>query len=513
MAKICSSLGFLGWIFCFLSFIVWSKACTKVGPCDCSRGSKPTIDCSNRKLTKFPNISNFPEETISVNIEGNILNQIDLDDNVELKKVETLNLDKNYLIDVDIEKITRSFPSLSNLALRDNIIEHLKNAGRVEIESILDINIGNNSLQSISELTFSGLLHLKFLHLDYNRIHVIHKKAFASLYNLKFLWLQFNQLLVVQSSWFRDLNSLETLDLSNNKISQFLPEGKFVWPPSLYELNLNRNSMKILPPLPHGPKKNARIEDWNVDIQNNPLYCGCRSPGYSLSSLKTIPFCNIKLVCTSPTKMAHQSVTVDEHAKEGCSVSLKKSFWKVYMKMEACFPPRITKFETDIAVDNLLCAGRGKGKITMQILYLTTNQIIKTLTQTVNSTAVIEIGTTLMKQVWIRCLIKSDQGKDFKDIFLVQAALPEENQTLCVRRISVYNKTFGMHASSEKTKLNNVAGTERGTVFVNILGIVVASICFFICALLILFAFLMYLPKNEPIEELDDLSTGYIYLY
>ena len=113
------------------------------------------------------------------------------------------------------------------------------------------INLGNNVLQSISDVSFRGLIHLQYLYLDNNRIHSIHERAFTSLKSLKRLWLQFNQLRIVQSVWFNNLKSIESLQLGDNKITEFLSEGEFEWPPSLYELKLNRNSLKILPPLSH----------------------------------------------------------------------------------------------------------------------------------------------------------------------------------------------------------------------------------------------------------------------
>ena len=261
MAITWSSVCSLCWTFIFISFIIWSKACTKVGLCDCSRGIKPTIDCSKRKLTEFPDLFNFPKEAVKVNLKGNMINRLHINVSIELENVETLNMDKNYVRDVDIGKITKSFPKLFNLALRHNLIEELFNSGSKEKGSLLMINLGNNALQSISEVTFNGLVHIKYLYLDNNRITSIHKKAFTSLQSL---WLQFNQPRIVQFVWFNNLKSIESLQLSENKITEFLPEGEFEWPPSLYELKLNRNSMKILPPLPHGPKKNGRnVEDWN----------------------------------------------------------------------------------------------------------------------------------------------------------------------------------------------------------------------------------------------------------
>ena len=486
MAITWSSVCFLCWTYCFLSFIIWSKACTKVGPCDCSRGIKPTIDCSKRKLTEIPNLFNFPKEAVKVNLEGNMINRLHINDSIELENVETLNMDKNYVRDVDLGKITKSFPKLSNLALRHNLIEDLFNSGSEEKGSLLMINLGNNALQSISEVAFNGLVHLKYLYLDNNRITSIHKNAFTSLQSLKRLWLQFNQLMIVQSSWFNNLKSIESLQLSDNKITEFLPEGEFEWPPSLYELKLNRNSMKILPPLPHGPKKNAiNVEDWNVDVQNNPLYCGCTSPGYSLSYLQQIPLCNIKLVCTAPQQMAYQSAMMDKNVKGKCNVTLVNSFWKVYTKMEACSPPRITKFEDD--VDKLVCEGRGNGKLTMQIMYLTTKQLITTITESVDSSTVMQISITIIKQVWIRCLIKSDQGNDFKDIFLLHTPKPNQNKTICVNGIPEHNRT-DMDTCSDSNRLPS-------SVSAYVLGIVVASISFSICLLLGIFVLLICIEQ------------------
>ena len=125
--------------------------------------------------------------------------------------------------------------------------------------------------------------------------------------------------------------------------------------------------------------------------------------------------------------MTYQSAMMDQNVKGKCNVTSVNSFWEVYTKMDACHPPRITKFEADVDIDKLVCTGHGSSKLTMQIWYLITNQLIKTSTKMVNSTTVMQISITIIKQAWLRCLIKSDQGNENKINFCLsvcQCMLP-----------------------------------------------------------------------------------------
>ena len=164
------------------------------------------------------------------------------------------------------------------------------------------VNLGHNLISSITEGAFKGLTRLTYLHLNHNKIAVIDKACFEGLSNLKHLWLQSNQLSYVDSSWFNQMKEIESLQISDNRISQFYSEDRFHWPPSLYELNLSRNAMTILPALPQDPKLhvNGRFEEWKVDLRKNPLYFGCRSDGYNNSNIQGLPICSIKLMCTEP---------------------------------------------------------------------------------------------------------------------------------------------------------------------------------------------------------------------
>ena len=182
---------------------------------------------------------------------------------------------------------------------------------------------------------------------------------------------------------------------------------------------------------------------------------------------------------------------MDKTVKGKCNVTLVNSFWKVYTKMETCYPPRITKFEADVDVDKLLCEGRGNGTLTMQITYLTTNQLIKTSTKSVNSSTVMQISITIIKQVWIQCLIKSDQGNDFKDIFLLRTPKPDQNETICVKGIPEYNRT-DMDTCSDSNRLPSSKSAY-------VLGKVVASISFSIC--LLLGIFILFICIEQLFED------------
>ena len=95
-----------------------------------------------------------------------------------------------------------------------------------------------------------------------------------------------NKLPTLKYDWFSELPLLEKLKLSNNAIENLVPES-FEWQPSLCELNVSRNELKIMPPF---LKCEMERKICFVDFTHNPTYCSCRNVIYNNK-------CNIHSTC------------------------------------------------------------------------------------------------------------------------------------------------------------------------------------------------------------------------
>lgn len=108
------------------------------------------------------------------------------------------------------------------------------------------LNLQENQLESIEEVSFSNLTHLRQLNLTGNRIAAIMENAFLNLSLLSRLSLGGNFLESLDNSTFLGLGALESLVLSDNRIVR-LGLGCFSRTNSLVQLFLGGNRLQHLP--------------------------------------------------------------------------------------------------------------------------------------------------------------------------------------------------------------------------------------------------------------------------
>ena len=87
------------------------------------------------------------------------------------------------------------------------------------------IDISNRNISQIDPQTFNGLIKLKYLFIDHNRLTNLHEDLFVSLSSLISLRLDYNQLTSLSSSMFRSLVNLNGLWLNNNYIEAIDPNA------------------------------------------------------------------------------------------------------------------------------------------------------------------------------------------------------------------------------------------------------------------------------------------------
>ncbi|XP_037548962.1 uncharacterized protein LOC119425505 [Nematolebias whitei] len=150
-----------------------------------------SLNCISRGLLTVPN--DLPKNTVSLYLNGNLLEKINTDDFCHVLKLKTL-------------------------VLLNNKISHVDDGSFANLVLLKKLDVANNFLTNLTSKMFQGLSNLTELYLSLNRIELIHEAAF-----------QF-------------LTSLQTLDLSDNKIYQIADIQPILQLPKIQMLSLTCNS-------------------------------------------------------------------------------------------------------------------------------------------------------------------------------------------------------------------------------------------------------------------------------
>ncbi|KAM6972404.1 slit homolog 1 protein-like [Aplochiton taeniatus] len=160
-----------------------------VCPAKC-RCEANVVDCSNLRLTKFP--EHLPSST------------------------EELRLNNN---DISVLEATGAFKSLSQLNkinLSNNKISEIEDGVFEGAGSVVELHLTANHLESVRGSMFRGMEGLRMLMLRNNKISCIHNGSFTGLANVRLLSLYDNQLSTIMPGAFNTLPNLSTLNLLAN---------------------------------------------------------------------------------------------------------------------------------------------------------------------------------------------------------------------------------------------------------------------------------------------------------
>ena len=237
--------------------------------CNC-QGTLPhsKLDCSGKNLIYFPQLFEIPFSVGEIILKNNNIEHLPHGEAEIglLPNVWTIELDGNKIINVE-----------------DNIFQHM-------FPNLRYLYLSKNQIRQIKHKTFIGLNLLIGLYLDRNQISYISNKAFDNLKNLTDLNLNNNQLKVLDFRWFSNLKSLMYLYLEHNIIER-IKSYTHQWPISLKRVNLKSNKIQVILPIP----KHAEM----LNMEGNPLYCGCRPKSLSLNDIPTLTLCKVRIQCNS----------------------------------------------------------------------------------------------------------------------------------------------------------------------------------------------------------------------
>ena len=156
----------------------------------------------------FPNL-------VTLNMAKNNLNNFDENVFKTLKQLTLLDISYNHFYNLtQVFYFIKPIQStLTSLSLSGNSIENLIDFPR--FDSLLYLDLSQNSIQAINENSFSSLKPLIRLILDDNRINKIDAKSFSANTNLVNLYLAKNQL--KQAPTITNLDFLRYIDLSDQQ--------------------------------------------------------------------------------------------------------------------------------------------------------------------------------------------------------------------------------------------------------------------------------------------------------
>ncbi|XP_060905245.1 slit homolog 1b [Labrus mixtus] len=160
-----------------------------VCPAKC-RCEANVVDCSNLRLTKFP--EHLPSST------------------------EELRLNNN---DLSVLEATGAFKGLSHLKkinLSNNKISEIEDGAFEGASSVMELHLTANHLESVRGSMFRGMEGLRMLMLRNNKISCVHNGSFTGMANVRLLSLYDNQLSTIMPGAFDTLPNLSTLNLLAN---------------------------------------------------------------------------------------------------------------------------------------------------------------------------------------------------------------------------------------------------------------------------------------------------------
>uniref|UniRef100_A0A3Q1FLI5 Slit guidance ligand 1 n=1 Tax=Acanthochromis polyacanthus TaxID=80966 RepID=A0A3Q1FLI5_9TELE len=172
------------------------------------------------------------------------------------------------------------------LHLMENQISNVERGAFDDLKELERLRLNKNRLGQLPELLFQKNEALSRLDLSENSIQAIPRRAFRGATDLKNLQLDKNHISCIEEGAFRALRSLEVLTLNNNNITS-IPVSSFNHMPKLRTFRLHSNSLRCDCHL-------AWLSPWLRQRPALGLYTQCSSPpalrGLNLAELRKSDF-------------------------------------------------------------------------------------------------------------------------------------------------------------------------------------------------------------------------------
>ncbi|CAB4063177.1 unnamed protein product [Lepeophtheirus salmonis] len=218
--------------------------------CNCD-DEKLVVTCIRADLMYMPNTLNPGLRTIvykynrfpTVDVSLNFLTELSF--SKSKKDLIDLNLENNKITQIN----NLTFYGLSNLQVlnfRSNNVEALEGQPFLFAKRLQKINFARNRISRISNTSFVDLPDLRILNLENNLLTSIPTDAFKPLVDLAELYLSGNPFISIPDGSFATFRSLIALDLSSCRLTS-LSIGSFQGLGTLRKLKLSDNELKSIP--------------------------------------------------------------------------------------------------------------------------------------------------------------------------------------------------------------------------------------------------------------------------
>ncbi|XP_028289888.1 toll-like receptor 13 [Gouania willdenowi] len=160
-------------------------------------------------------------------------------------------------------------PTVESIDLHKNKIPGIRTDDfRGEFPRLTNLNLGNNFIHYIDTGAFSGLIALKTLNLNHNRICNLSENVFLHLNGLAELRITYNCIKKVELNAFKPMTNLKILDLSHNKLNISNVAMMLRHLPNLQKLYLSANALNTFQ---SWEVTDALVDLQVLDISKNPI--------------------------------------------------------------------------------------------------------------------------------------------------------------------------------------------------------------------------------------------------
>ncbi|KFM61030.1 Chaoptin, partial [Stegodyphus mimosarum] len=175
-----------------------------------TRSTLRYLDLSQNRIATIPtNGLNHLHNLLSLNLSSNKLTSLSEDAFGKLVYLLYLDLSHNTLWRLDDEPF-KALVSLQTLLLRDTSLPHVPN---FPLPSLRVLDLSNNLLCNISDLSFSSVKELRHLDLSHNYLSEIPTHVWSSISRLTTLDISHNPIQTLSMNHFKKLERLRELDL------------------------------------------------------------------------------------------------------------------------------------------------------------------------------------------------------------------------------------------------------------------------------------------------------------
>ena len=134
--------------------------------------------------------------------------------------ITSVDLSQNYIMNIS-EVSFRGQILLTNVNLRENYVFSIHDSPFKWLSQLRRLDLSYTFLESLAAVAFQGLYDLEYLFLDFNRLTSLPEGIFECLENLRLLQIYHNGLTEIPSRALAPLTSLQGLNLIENYFSAF----------------------------------------------------------------------------------------------------------------------------------------------------------------------------------------------------------------------------------------------------------------------------------------------------